>query len=114
MTLFDQFWQEYPKKLDKKKARKIWERDKLDEKFNEVMEGLRLYKKHEFPHTEYKFIPYAKTWLNNERWEDEFEKETYESELAKLQETKIKEGCSNAWMETETRNLQRKYNLQEH
>jgi len=37
------------------------------------MNGLRFQNRTKFSHTEKRFIPYAQTWLNQERWKDPVE-----------------------------------------
>ena len=68
---FDLFWKTYPRKVAKKDAIRAWSR--IAPKFYPViMVALDRHKNL----TAWKskgglFIPYAATWLNGERWEDE-------------------------------------------
>jgi hypothetical protein len=67
---FELFWNNYPKKTDKKKARLSFGR--LSEtKQNLAIEDCRL----RYIDTDKKYIPNASTYLNGERWEDEKENE---------------------------------------
>ena len=68
MTLFDQFWAVYPRKVDKQDARKAWNKVKSSE-FAEVMNGLRAWARYWNIRREDEFIPYPSTWLNKRRWE---------------------------------------------
>lgn len=66
---FDEFWQAYPRKTNKKNAYMMWCRITMtDELFAKIMHTLTLQKNNwEDVH----FIPHASTWLNGERWNDE-------------------------------------------
>jgi hypothetical protein len=67
---FDEFWQAYPRKDGKKNASKIWQRDKLDSKIDQIMNHLKERKdKNSWQNPLY--IPMASTFLNGQRWEDE-------------------------------------------
>ena len=71
--LFDRFWQAYPKKRDKVRARKAWDKLKPDLALCRVMsKALAIQKKSkEWKKDGGEFIPYPATWLNGRRWEDE-------------------------------------------
>jgi len=69
---FENFYNEYPRKIGKTQANKSWEKiSPSEEVFNEIMAGLANYIKHEWKGKEMKYIPHAATWLNQERWKDE-------------------------------------------
>lgn len=72
MEDFELFWLEYPRKISKKLARKVWERIKPSVELKEkIMCALAMQKAYwEKEETEQRFIPHASTWLNQERWED--------------------------------------------
>ena len=71
-TSFECFWQTYPKKKDKQKSRKWWEKNITEDLYKEIMGGLQeQIKTHDWKKDNGKFIPYPTTWLNNARWEDE-------------------------------------------
>lgn len=70
-TRFEDFWKLYPKKKDKKKARAVWERDKLDRFADEILANLSARTDWNDP----KFIPHPTTYLNGERWTDEVDSE---------------------------------------
>ena len=65
---FDSFWEHYPHKVDKARARKAFR--KIDrKKLKLVVEGAQRFA--EDPNLPARaYIPYPATWLNGERWED--------------------------------------------
>lgn len=66
---FDEFWNDYDKRKEKKKCERKWER--ISEKDKEVIkERLPLYVE-STPDKTYRKNPY--TWLNGQCWEDEIE-----------------------------------------
>ena len=66
---FGEWYEEYPRKIDPKRAKAAWDKLKVDESlFNEIMDGLRKWKR---AWDDPKFVPYPATWLNNRRWESE-------------------------------------------
>lgn len=71
---FDVFWGIYPRKVSKKAAKKAWSDIKPDNKlFTTIINSLKIanaYWQHQA--ISLKHIPYPSTWLNEERWEDEF------------------------------------------
>lgn len=71
---FDTFWDEYPNRKGKGKAREAFK--KAIKKTNlETMLSAIQKQKHgsQWTRDEGKYIPYPATWLNQERWEDEVE-----------------------------------------
>lgn len=62
---FDAFWEIYPNKKSKHKAKLIWEKIKEDKV--EIIEKLKRYKFSQ----DKQFIPHPTTWLNQKRWQDE-------------------------------------------
>jgi len=71
--LFEQFWKSYPRKVAKAEARRIWT-DKLkpdEELFSKIMKSLEAIKHTEWVDKETQYIPHARTWLNQRRWEDD-------------------------------------------
>jgi hypothetical protein len=78
MTLVEQqfelFWQQYPRKAGKKAAKKAWmgikpDAELLDASMSAIGNAVR-YWAHQG--VAQKHIPHPSTWLNEERWEDEF------------------------------------------
>lgn len=67
---FDDFWNSYPKKADKKKARAKWRRmPKKDRELATKDAPVR------FAGKDKQFIPMPTTYLNGERWHDEVEQQ---------------------------------------
>jgi hypothetical protein len=74
-ALFELFWKQYPRHEAKQPALTKWRQFKVDDaKFAEIMAGLDRSKQSR----QWKdgFIPHARTWLNQRRWEDETTPET--------------------------------------
>jgi hypothetical protein len=67
---FEQFWNLYPKKVDKELVLKAWTEIAPDNKlFHEIMDGLKLACTFwNQPSTNPIFIPYPLNWLNKKRW----------------------------------------------
>lgn len=80
--LFDRFWHHYPRKLDKKNAKKSFNKLKPDKELTEtIIKQLERFKDtKEWKDENGKYIPYPSTWLNGRRWEDEFETDTEREE----------------------------------
>ncbi len=77
---FDIFWGFYPRKIKKKDAKKMWDRLTQENK-QKALDAIVKHKEHwEDIGTEIQYIPHAASWLNGERWDDEFE----EVNLAKV------------------------------
>lgn len=73
-TLFDRFWNEYPKKIDKAKCKKWFEKNKPNEQLvNKMLETIIRFKTYseQWKKDNGRFIPYPLTWLNGGRWDDE-------------------------------------------
>lgn len=70
---FDYFWNLYPRKEKKSNAKSWFEKSKIsDELFELIISKLELFKKTEsWNKDDGKYVPYAITWLNQKRWEDE-------------------------------------------
>tara|TARA_R110000803_G_scaffold135799_2_gene202726 strand:+ start:3763 stop:4677 length:915 start_codon:yes stop_codon:yes gene_type:complete len=73
-TAFGLFWEAFPRKVKKKRAREVWMAKKLDCAINELLSDVanRLAN-----HAPWKngYIPHPTTYLNGELWNDEIEKE---------------------------------------
>lgn len=73
--MFDAFWDEYPRRQDKAKAKTAFHALHVtDDLFDRIMDGLRRQKataQWQNP----KYIPLPTTWLHGRRWEDELPKE---------------------------------------
>ena len=70
---FDYFWNLYPRKEKKSNAKSWFEKNKIsNELFELIISKLELFKKTEsWNKDDGKYVPYAITWLNQKRWEDE-------------------------------------------
>ena len=69
---FDIFWELYPNKVNKSKAKKKFLNIKKD-KLDNILDSIKKYKlSDQWKKENGKFIPHPTTWLNGERWEDEF------------------------------------------
>lgn len=85
---FDDFWGNYPVKRAKGKAKKKW--DKLDEETQkQILQDIivRQDSKQGDPQwlkEDGQFIPYPTTYLNQERWQDEWEPEKREKDETKI------------------------------
>jgi hypothetical protein len=71
ICLFNEFWKEYPRKENKKKAQEIWTRKNLDKKYEEIISFISKAKQTD--RWNKGITPHATTFLNQERWEDEIE-----------------------------------------
>jgi len=69
---FDEWWQEYPKKIERKKAFAIWTRRKLDSIANQIIEDT---KNRPVLCAKWKagYICNPTTYLNGDRWNDDYE-----------------------------------------
>jgi len=69
---FDEWWKAYPKKIERKKALAIWKRRKLDSIANQIIEDT---KNRPVLCAKWKagFICNPTTYLNGDRWNDDYE-----------------------------------------
>jgi hypothetical protein len=73
---FDMWWEVWPKKVQKKVARKAYAKGRRDNNMPGVKELIDITHKHIEAWKERddpRFIPHPSTWLNGCRWEDELE-----------------------------------------
>ena len=70
---FEEFWNLYPKKVNKKKAKdKFCKVCKNEEIFKQLMNGLTIQiQSKDWLKENGQYIPHPTTWLNGERWNDE-------------------------------------------
>ena len=68
---FDTWYSIYPRKRGKSAARRKWKSRNLDEIASKIIADTEARIKHEW--SELKYIPYASTYINGERWLDEIE-----------------------------------------
>jgi hypothetical protein len=82
--MFEDFWQQYPRKVAKKSAEKAWKKLSDIEQtkaLNAVSQHVKYWKTKE---TEHEFIPHPATWLNQARFEDELVIEPPKAKPAKV------------------------------
>ena len=72
---FNEFWTAYPKKVGKKAAWAAWKKVKPDaELFDKIMTAIgRAKATWQWQRENGRYIPNPKTWLNEGRWDDEYE-----------------------------------------
>ena len=70
---FDRWYSCYPKKQARESARKAWEKQKLDRIFSTIMIKSRAFVEHYRATGKMEFLPMPATFLNQRRWEDEFD-----------------------------------------
>ena len=78
---FNEFWEIYPHKVGKKKAMEVWNKLKPDdESIERIIDALK--KQKETRQWQDKlYVPHPATWLNQERWNDIIETESYREGL---------------------------------
>lgn len=72
MTDFDRFWQPYPLKVGKAKAMKALAKALKKVSIERIEAGVEDYKRHK---PSWQHFCHPATWLNGERWDDEWEPE---------------------------------------
>lgn len=81
---FDAFWNAYPKKKDKVRARASFEKLKADDELLRIIlaaiDEQRMSE--DWQKENGRFIPYPATWLNGHRWEDENNVTPYQKETS--------------------------------
>ena len=79
--LFDEFWQEYPKKVGKGYAFECFKKTKPTRKLVDIMlEAIKKQKKSDmWKRDKGQYIPNPSTWLNQKRWEDDLGGDTDEN-----------------------------------
>lgn len=79
---FQEFWNEYPRKIGRAKVEKIWQkimRDTLNSGeannlAHKIIESVKSQKKtNQLGNPDQNFVPHPSTWLNQKRWQDEIE-----------------------------------------
>ena len=67
---FREFWEAYPKKRDRKKARDAWKRKRLDSRADQIIADVKRRVRNDDQWLK-GYVPHATTYINGERWEDE-------------------------------------------
>ena len=81
---FKKFWENYPRKVGKKKAMQAWNKIKQDDgSIERILEALKEQKETKQWQSN-RFIPHPSTWLNQERWNDELESDSLIEELESI------------------------------
>ena len=71
---FEKFWKAYPRKDAKQDAYKAFPKALKKTTLDTLLKSLEIFKNTEsWQRDEGKYIPYASTWLNQERWKDELD-----------------------------------------
>lgn len=85
---FEAFWEAYPKKVGKGDARKKFHKIAPNEVlFNQMMDSLNKAKKCEqWVRDRGQYIPHPSTWLNQSRWEDEYDAPVLKTTAQELSE----------------------------
>lgn len=75
---FEQFWDQYPRKIGKKAAMKAWHAAKDKPDLPRILSALAAAKQSsDWTKENGKFIPHPATWLNQGRWDDEVQSLTH-------------------------------------
>ena len=72
ITEFDQWWDTYPRKVEKYKAATLFPKIRLEVEFDTLIKATKKYAE-AVKDKEKKFIPHPTTWLNGRRWNDPVE-----------------------------------------
>ena len=70
-SLFNEFWNAYPRKLDKAKAFRAFKSALKRAKFEEILAGVIAYRND--PQRNPEFTKYPASWLNSDSWENEIQ-----------------------------------------
>jgi len=68
---FNEFYDVYPRKQQRKAAEKAWQKNKLDSKADEIIKKVKEQIADDVQWQTNQFVPLPATYLNNERWLDE-------------------------------------------
>ena len=101
--MFEDFWKAYPRKVAKKAARTAWLRlAPSPELANEIIDHVKQRAQDDAQWLKGKeWIPHAATFLNGERWEDEYEVFKEEPVKAgKMDDGELMRRCSDAGIRT--------------
>lgn len=100
--MFADFWQQYPRKVAKKAAEKVWKRMSFEDQ-TKALEAVTQHVKYwQAKETEHDFIPHPATWLNQGRYDDELVIEPPKPKPAKIDKTWM---FSNEGIEKKAREL---------
>lgn len=92
---FEEFYNLYPKKVDKSDTRKWFEKNKInDETFKEILDALKIHINLK-QWTNKQYIPSPLVWLHKRKWEDEITNDMLVSVPKKIVEQEISEEKRN-------------------
>lgn len=103
---FEEFWLHYPRKENKKKTEAVWNKNKLNEIAEIIIEDIKKRTHEIYSQRDRAYIPHATTYLNGERWKDEII-----SQLRSTNENISRTGHSSR-AETPMERMSRKYSQQ--
>lgn len=83
---FDDFWTAYPKKRDKARCYQLWQKKKLDDIADTLLDDIQRRIKNDAQWQDVQYIPYPTTYLNGKRWEDEITQPKKETKPISIQE----------------------------
>ena len=72
MSIFDDLWQIYPKKVGKGTAKKAFAKAMTKATADQIEHSLAVFVR-AWGNQDKKFMPHLATWLNGERWDDEIQ-----------------------------------------
>jgi len=73
---FLQFWELYPKKVERKPCLQKWISQKLEINSEQIISALKVQIELDYKHKEIRFIPNPLTYLSRERWFDEIKEDS--------------------------------------
>ena len=94
MTDFDTFWEACPRKTDKAKAKKAWEKLTDAEHFN-ATQGMKHHRDNNPQWKNPKLIPHPTTFLNGKRWQDDIVED--KPATVRIQENEIDSNAMIIW-----------------
>ena len=69
---FERFWAAYPRKAGKEGARRVWRKERLGKRADEIISAIeRKRYSSDWTKENGRFIPYPQKYLTEHRWEDE-------------------------------------------
>jgi len=74
---FDEFWNGYPIKKNKVRAKRIWDKKKLNKIGILICEDISNRQSNDSSWADEQFIPHPSTYLQNELWNDEITKKSF-------------------------------------
>lgn len=68
---FAAFWSVYPRRVSRQEAMKAYQKARIVATAEEIVAGVQAFREH-MP-DEMRYVPYAASWLNAGRWQDEYD-----------------------------------------